>query len=503
MATLWVTQSGTGGGTGADYANSIALASVTWAAGNTYYLADTITSIVAPTASGTSGNEIIIRGDGPGHPGQVVVSSGSAYTASSARDYIKLINLPMATTAAASAVLVNGNNVTVQGCAITSAKNGIEIQSSAARSNVVIDDNDIVCSSAAESGGVFLGANTTNAYNYITITNNRISNIGTTGSYGISLNQAGSVASARWTITGNVIGGAGGIGIRVMADASAGTVNDVIVRDNQVSRAAAGIRASRIRSSTSAYGSNFIAGNICTDNGPSVASGIEVVDCQYLEISGNDCLRQTTAGADGNGVLVGNGCSSVKVLYNHCADNVGSASDNSGCGVMVLSCPNVEVYGNWGSGNKHGLWLAGGDGTLTGAVKCNTFAGCSDDGAVCLNVVPAAAVAVTDNIFTGSGPYGFDRESGGAGGEQTLARNTFFGFTSGYRNQTAGTGDSMTDPALGNDLQAHAEDCRASATWVATVFGSDALPIPLRPDRGAVQDRNAAGRRFSIGGTAL
>lgn len=39
--------------------------------------------------------------------------------------------------------------------------------------------------------------------------------------------------------------------------------------------------------------------------------------------------------------------------------------------------------------------------------------------------------------------------------------------------------------------------------WIVGVRASDDLPLPLRPDIGAVQDRNAPGRRFGVGGGNL
>jgi hypothetical protein len=44
---------------------------------------------------------------------------------------------------------------------------------------------------------------------------------------------------------------------------------------------------------------------------------------------------------------------------------------------------------------------------------------------------------------------------------------------------------------------------KAVGTWIAGAMGSDGLAIPLHPDIGAVQDRNAAGRRFGVGSGTL
>src|ERR1035437_5101836 len=53
-------QSSAGANDGSNCANQVALSAVTWTAGNTYHLCGTVTSSIAPNASGTNGNPITI-----------------------------------------------------------------------------------------------------------------------------------------------------------------------------------------------------------------------------------------------------------------------------------------------------------------------------------------------------------------------------------------------------------------------------------------------------------
>jgi hypothetical protein len=72
-------------------------------------------------------------------------------------------------------------------------------------------------------------------------------------------------------------------------------------------------------------------------------------------------------------------------------------------------------------------------------------------------------------------------------------------------NALASTG---TDTAVASGLDARylpseSSGLRAAGAWLTGVLAYDDLPIPLHPDIGAVQDRNAAGRRFGVGSGTL
>lgn len=68
--TYYVTQAGSGTGTGASYANSMSVAThnaSTFEPDDTVYVCDSITTYIIPPSSGTSGHQIIYRGDYTGH----------------------------------------------------------------------------------------------------------------------------------------------------------------------------------------------------------------------------------------------------------------------------------------------------------------------------------------------------------------------------------------------------------------------------------------------------
>jgi hypothetical protein len=78
-ATYYVTQTGSGNGSGLKYEDSMSVSahnSRTWSKDDIFYLCDTITSTVKPPTSGVSGHPIIYRGDYSGHPG-IIDGGGS------------------------------------------------------------------------------------------------------------------------------------------------------------------------------------------------------------------------------------------------------------------------------------------------------------------------------------------------------------------------------------------------------------------------------------------
>ena len=72
-----------------------------------------------------------------------------------------------------------------------------------------------------------------------------------------------------------------------------------------------------------------------------------------------------------------------------------------------------------------------------------------------------------------------------------------------YRNYTTGNDYAPLAFAESNGLSGIGASRLENGAWVAGVRGSDDLPLPLRPDMGAVQDRSYPGRRFSVGGASL
>lgn len=494
MATYYVSQAGSGAADGSTVSDAMAIATFNatasgGAGGNTYYFLGTITTGVN-CPSGSAGNVITVRGDYTGTPGYIIVSSGSAWKCTGgARSYYQIKNLYLETTASDDAIFTNGSSYVIDGCTIKSALTCIEISNARSADSITITNNTMIPgTSAAADCILWVAANAAYDLTNLTITGNTISGA---GRYGIDIGNTDVDNCTVWTITNNTITACTNAGLRLNTSATSNRVTKVTVTGNTIQGCTGGMAIYNIEGIISNNNSSYNTG---------VTGGLNLFASDLVTISHNVCSYNETTGVDGCGILIDNDNSNITVRSNECSYNEGSASDNSGAAIMVLGVNTITVFGNKGIGNKHGLWLAGAAGVLTGVTAYhNAFADCADDGVVISSTVAANRITLQGNIFTGSGSYGVDDD----GDAQAHTYNCFYGLGAAYHNLVADATETTDNPGLGASLQVSASTMKAACPWVANVVAYDDLPLPLHPDFGAVQDRNAEGRRFGVSSGTL
>jgi len=176
------------------------------------------------------------------------------------------------------------------------------------------------------------------------------------------------------------------------------------------------------------------------------------------------------------------------------------------------------VYGNLAIGDA---LCRGNDGSAIGARNLHLWhntlvaASTSDYAAD-----PSQAAAHLVQITAVSGPLDADgnillSEAGhtscisitNVGETYTAERNCLHGSTNAIIKNNSAESVSATnvqaDPGLNADYRATLATCLKAGQWKAGMRMLDDLPAPLNPDMGAVQDREAAGRRFGTEGGTL
>lgn len=178
--TYFVTQNGSSADDGSSYANSMSVSSHNYSsfkAGDTIYLCDILISKIKVPSSGTSGNEIIYRGDYPGHPGVFKNTSSSCFYLMG-NDYLIIKNMEIDAKGAEEGI-VNGeriisNKIKIQGCTIHGLKNRGILMTYV--SDVIIggapgDGNTIYnCGFDTAGGDIALGASSSDitvSYNHL------------------------------------------------------------------------------------------------------------------------------------------------------------------------------------------------------------------------------------------------------------------------------------------------------------------------------------------------
>lgn len=289
MATYYVTQAGSGNGSGSSYENSESVANHngdTFAGDDIIYLCDTITSTLTLPSSGTSGHVITYRGDYAGHAGTVTSAASTGIEAGS-KNYITITNLTITGNADYGVYLNACTHITIQNCEIShNTDNGIAI----------------------------VGASTDNL---ITLNDIHSNGIGDIVKAGIFMWQAAGTSGHETTISHNDIYTNAAFGIYLYG-------NYFIVEHNTI------------------YNNG---------NTGEMTSGIEIFDntaqlgfAEHNIVRYNKVYGQISGSDDGEGIYVDEGAANNEVYYNLCYNN-------DGPGFAVYDATYATLYNNTSYGN--------------------------------------------------------------------------------------------------------------------------------------------------------
>jgi len=491
MATYYVTQAG------GETIESATAKSITEfnantggfvAAGNTIYLVGTITTQVAIPASGTAGSPIVLRGDYSGGAGTVTVAASNGIACTS-KNYIELYNITVANCALIGIYVYNVcAGWVIDGCTVTKCQKGIYIEGPASGTSFSENHSLIDCVS---SGHQYSGFHALQLIRNVTYTNCKADGNGTAaGAHGFSAGpNRNNIVTGATNPGGTVFKSASAIGYTVTHVANL-TDDTAYLTENPGAEATVGSGEWDQDGSGYVYFNigEAIAGKViyCFSSG---AENIKYVKCEAMN-------TVAFGGTEGAGFQADDHCTSATYVgcVAHDNDTQGFHS-NGGLSIKYHGC----VSYNNGTSGFHGY-----NGPLNAEwVNCTAF----DNGGngFYLGQTAGFVGTVTNCISDDNTQYGIT-----AAGAATLVLNynNWYGNGTGAESVPAGTTKTPAtqwtyDPQLGADFSVGNALLKGTGLWVAGVRAYDDLPLPLRPDIGAVQDRTAAGRRFGVGGGVL
>ncbi len=192
-------------------------------------------------------------------------------------------------------------------------------------------------------------------------------------------------------------------------------------------------------STTPTFGPNLIADNYATNiQGPT--GFIDVFYGSYViqDNVGSLFYPASVNTIDANGILLDIGTTNTIVRRNKISNMNGSASFNSGVGLMILGkVTNCYVYGNVFDTMKNGIFVGATEGACDVKIYNNVFTNCTDTGVI--TVAQAALfnnVVCANNIFTGTGYAVKNQATGVTWNKENF--NRFAGFSSGNIGHTRG-----------------------------------------------------------------
>lgn len=485
MATKYVTQAGDGDNSGDTLAKAYAAAAITWTTGNTYYIVGTITTALNPDAAG-----VIIRGDHATYDAGVIdgVAKGVFW-------------------ADLSSIEVHG--LEIKNC----SRNGVRVScdSNTTLTGILLSDLHIhnigpgTAESAQEDGtGIFIRTSADTRAQLNGAIRNCV--IHDCGRHGIDL---------RWRVMSMTVSGCtayncgtdvAGHGFRVnpMSETLTSGWTQVGGTDvyNRLYTSASDV-PQRIVNYTDGV---QLVQNTGTPTAPGANEwGLETVGCP-LGGSGKCIYVNMGVGVSPNGKsLIVKRNTQGTIRFENCEsyENVAAvAAEGHGASADDMAGPVVWVACNFHDNAGNGL-------SLNFSEDCEAQ-GCllNDNTLAGVNVNLSDACAIKNCTADGNTTYGVRAltTSINLTVANTLARdNTDTGI--GVSTATATTLTETTNAAADNGTNftnATGTEARSGAgTWLAGVRAYDDLPLPLAPDIGAVQDRNAPGRRFGVGGGTL
>ncbi|SFN73536.1 right-handed parallel beta-helix repeat-containing protein [Nitrosospira briensis] len=169
--------------------------------------------------------------------------------------------------------------------------------------------------------------------------------------------------------------------------------------------------------------------------------------------------------ADGNGLLFDHGCDNTVAYGNYFRRVIGNeATENSGCGIMILDAANITAYGNIFDGCKVGVFIGNKKDTPQSSnLYNNTFLNCSFAGVYALSTANKLGHLVRNNIFTAARPVPSAQVAGG--GWTGESNNAFHRFGSGVGHAVQAPHLGV-DPELDSDYRPHSAVHKRTGTYL-------------------------------------
>lgn len=443
--------------------------------GDTLYICGShsiLTTIQMGDHGATVSNRVTISGGYVPDPGSITITGAGGVFFFVHRSYTTIEDLSI--TANQSNCFYNypTTGVTYQRCTLTGGNGGAIIGISAATGQVYNDmtftDNAFIGGTGSPLGGaiswtVAASGSPISNLNRITITGNTFDECDA-GRAVVQLRlEDGANASANMTdiiVTNNIFRNCTTLGMEIIGPSATGfpeyygrntgiriTGNkfyNMTQTDAEFNLGGAMGIGGFAPSLTVGFGDNIIAWNEAYNiTGPSGFLNLFYGTFQVFENYAEDIIASQ---ADGNAILVDHGCDNVVIYRNKFKRVIGNAAtENSGCGIMILNATNVTAYSNLVDGCKIGIYI-GNKGT---AQSCdlynNTFRDCSYAGILILSTADVSTLISRNNLCTATGVCPSVKNSSTAWAGESY--NCFHSFTAPIGHSLAPT-TLTTDPAL-------------------------------------------------------
>lgn len=323
-------------------------------------------------------------------------------------------------------------------------------------SNVLIGDNYFTGTSLSAIRWLCSDATATSTINKLTISSNAIVNLSISEP---CLNlRAEDDTSTTSTITdlvidNNLISSVTYNAMSVGSDYTVfGLCKGLKIRSNTIINSASSSNASGggmapmswAQSSTYGFGVNEISNNVIRKIRGQTGGINAFYSSVYIH---NNLIEDAeTLTIDANGILLDVGCSSCVVAQNEINNCLGKAGvANAGYALMVLSCVDINMYSNVGTGNRNGIHYGASGSAQSVNAYNNTFANCIENAFLCNASANLNNCTLKMNIFTGTGFSVFDATATKWTGEDY---NCFYGFSSGSSSHVLGSNDLFINPSL-------------------------------------------------------
>ncbi|HEU4830678.1 MAG TPA: right-handed parallel beta-helix repeat-containing protein [Candidatus Saccharimonadales bacterium] len=340
-----------------------------------------ITSTISVGNHGaTASSRVVISGGYAPDPGSIIVSAVGGVFLFNDKNYTTLESLTVTANKSNCVYLYAASltGVTLKKCTFNGGSGAAMIGIGAANgqtyNDITIDDCDFVGGSGAPLGGAVtwtvskIGAPVSNL-NRVTISNNRFSGCSAERAV-IQLrleNDANSSANMTdIVVTNNTFTSCSTLGMEIIGPSVYGRNTGIRVIGNKFYDMTATNAAFNLGgamgiggfgpSLTQGFGPNVIANNEGYRlEGP---SGFLNLFYGSYDVYGNYAEDVTATQADANGLLFDHGCDDCEAYDNEFVRVVGNpASENSGCGIMVLDAKNITVHDNFVYGCKIGIYF--------------------------------------------------------------------------------------------------------------------------------------------------
>lgn len=213
---------------------------------------------------------------------------------------------------------------------------------------------------------------------------------------------------------------------------------------------------------TDGFGSNIIARNEAYRiTGPSGFLNTFYGTFRVFDNYAEDIIASQ---ADGNAILIDHGTQDTIVYNNYFRRVIGNAAtENSGCGIMILNALTTTAYGNVVDGCKVGVYV-GNKGTGQSCnVFNNHFLNCTYAGIYSLSTADMAANLIRNNIFTGAAHVPAALVKGGTFASES--GNCYHGFAAPV-GHTLDASNITDDPELDSDYRPAAAALQGTGTYL-------------------------------------